>query len=109
MFDLTSLNNPPLSGDEILAQDRRHIWHPYASFDSQNPLYAVASAQGVELTLSDGRILLDGMSSWWCTIHGYNHPVLNDAAHRQLRAMSHVMFGGLTHEPAAQLARKLVK
>ena len=99
---------PKLSSDEILAIDRQHIWHPYAACDANSPLYPVASAQGVELTLSDGRTLIDGMASWWCAIHGYNHPVLNAAANAQLGEMSHVMFGGLTHEPAARLAQKLV-
>ncbi len=100
---------PTLSSEEILAIDRQHIWHPYSSFDSNSPLYPVASAQGVELTLSDGRKLIDGMSSWWSAIHGYNHPVLNAAATSQLNNMSHVMFGGLTHEPAARLAQQLVE
>jgi adenosylmethionine-8-amino-7-oxononanoate aminotransferase len=98
-----------LDSTEILALDRRHIWHPYASFDAGSPLYPVASASGVELTLADGRVLLDGMASWWCAIHGYNHPTLNAAANAQLERMSHVMFGGLTHEPAATLAQKLVE
>jgi adenosylmethionine-8-amino-7-oxononanoate aminotransferase len=97
-----------LSSAEILAIDRQHIWHPYASFDTSNPLFPVASARGVELTLADGRTLIDGMASWWCAIHGYNHPQLNAAAIAQLGDMSHVMFGGLTHEPAALLAQKLV-
>lgn len=100
---------PDLSPADILALDRRHIWHPYASFNGNSPLYPVASAQGAELTLSDGRVLLDGMASWWCAIHGYNHPALNAAATEQLGKMSHVMFGGLTHEPAVTLAQKLVE
>src|SRR5690554_6385443 len=103
--------SPPmstLSSEEILAIDRQHIWHPYSSFDSSSPLYPVASAQGVELTLSDGRKLIDGMSSWWSAIHGYNHPVLNAAATNQLNHMSHIMFGVLTHEPSARLAQPLV-
>ena len=111
MSDLTrsQKKRSSLTGEDILALDRQHVWHPYASFDSSNPIYAVASALGVELTLVDGRVLLDGMSSWWSAIHGYNHPVLNKAALNQLNAMSHVMFGGLTHEPAVQLARTLVE
>lgn len=98
-----------LAPADILAIDRRHIWHPYASFNASSPLYPVASAQGAELTLADGRVLLDGMASWWCAIHGYNHPALNAAATEQLGKMSHVMFGGLTHEPAVTLAQKLVE
>lgn len=97
-----------LTGEQILALDRRHIWHPYASIDGNQPLYPVQSAQGVELNLSDGRKLIDGMASWWCMIHGYNHPVLNNAIQQQCQSMAHVMFGGLTHQPAAQLAEKLV-
>ena len=72
------------------------------------PVFAVASAHGVRLTLADGRELIDGMASWWCAIHGYNHPVLNEALSTQIQAMAHVMFGGLTHEPAVTLAQKLV-
>ncbi|HSC74923.1 MAG TPA: adenosylmethionine--8-amino-7-oxononanoate transaminase [Pseudomonadales bacterium] len=92
----------------ILESDRQHIWHPYAAVDSNMPVYPVQSAQGCTLHLADGRSLLDGMSSWWSAIHGYNHPVLNAAIETQLQSMAHVMFGGLTHEPAVQLARTLV-
>jgi adenosylmethionine-8-amino-7-oxononanoate aminotransferase len=91
-----------------LAFDAAHIWHPYTSVAHPPLLHEVASASGVRLTLSDGREVVDGMSSWWSTIHGYNHPRLNQAAKSQLDKMSHVMFGGLTHEPAVNLARKLV-
>lgn len=97
-----------LTGEQILALDRRHIWHPYASLDGNQPLYPVRSARGVELHLADGRRLIDGMASWWCMIHGYNHPVLNNAIHQQCQSMAHVMFGGLTHQPAVQLAERLV-
>ncbi len=88
--------------------DAEVVWHPYASAVDIPDVYPVASAQGVRLTLADGRELIDGMASWWCAIHGYNHPVLNRAVVEQLHAMSHVMFGGLTHEPAVKLARMLV-
>lgn len=97
-----------LSGEQILALDRKHLWHPYASLDPEVPLYPVASADGCEIVLSDGRRLVDGMASWWSAIHGYNHPSLNRAAGEQLKKMAHVMFGGLTHEPAARLAETLV-
>lgn len=91
-----------------LAFDQRHIWHPYTSMTSPLPVYPVASAEGCELILSDGRRLVDGMSSWWAAIHGYNHPQLNAAMKSQINAMSHVMFGGITHAPAIELCRKLV-
>lgn len=89
--------------------DAAHIWHPYTSVAHPPVMHEVASAKGVRLTLSDGREIVDGMSSWWSTIHGYNHPRLNQAAKDQLDKMSHVMFGGLTHEPAVKLAQKLVE
>lgn len=89
--------------------DAAHIWHPYTSVSNPPLLHEVTSAKGVRLTLADGRQVVDGMSSWWSAIHGYNHPKLNEAAHQQIDTMSHVMFGGLTHEPAVNLARKLVE
>jgi len=92
----------------LLALDRQHVWHPYAGVDDGLPLYPVQSAQGCLLQLLDGRELIDGMSSWWSTIHGYNHPVLNAALVAQTQTMAHVMFGGLTHEPAVTLAKTLV-
>ena len=95
--------------DELLALDRAHVWHPYAPMPAVAAPLPVASASGVRLRLADGRELVDGMSSWWAAIHGYRHPVLDTAVRDQLGAMSHVMFGGLTHGPAVELARLLVE
>jgi adenosylmethionine-8-amino-7-oxononanoate aminotransferase len=89
--------------------DTRYIWHPYSAMGAGLPVFPVRSAAGVRLVLEDGRQLIDGMASWWCVIHGYNHPRLNAAVERQLQDMAHVMFGGLTHAPAAALAERLVE
>ena len=102
-------SGPAGPGDDLVARDRATVWHPYASVRSELPLFPVASASGVRITLTDGRELIDGMSSWWAAIHGYRHPVLDQAVRDQLDTMAHVMFGGLTHEPAVALAETLVR
>lgn len=88
--------------------DYKHIWHPYSSMNNPHPCYTVISAKGVYLKLKNRKYMIDGMSSWWAAIHGYNHPVLNKALKKQIRKMSHVMFGGITHPPAISLCRKLI-
>ena len=95
--------------DDLLQADRDTIWHPYASATDPPAVFPVVAARGVRLQLADGRELIDGMASWWCAIHGYNHPALNRAVHEQLERMAHVMFGGLTHPPATKLARILTR
>ncbi|HID69972.1 MAG TPA: adenosylmethionine--8-amino-7-oxononanoate transaminase [Desulfobacterales bacterium] len=97
-----------MTAEEILAYDREHLWHPYTSITNPLSVHAVESASGVRIRLSDGRELIDGMASWWSVIHGYNHPVLTEALQEQAARLSHVMFGGLTHEPAVKLARTLI-
>ncbi|WP_308283485.1 adenosylmethionine--8-amino-7-oxononanoate transaminase [Pseudonocardia nigra] len=97
-----------MTTEDLLATDRAHVWHPYAPMPARSAPLVVESAAGVRLRLADGRELVDGMSSWWAAIHGYAHPVLDAAVRNQLGAMSHVMFGGLTHGPAVDLARLLV-
>ena len=91
-----------------LAYDREHVWHPYSTVINPPPVFPVVGAQGCRLLLADGRELVDGMASWWSAIHGYRHPVLDEAVRGQLERMAHVMFGGLAHEGAAELARTLV-
>jgi adenosylmethionine-8-amino-7-oxononanoate aminotransferase len=96
------------SGAALRDLDRAHVWHPYGPMPGRTDPLVVRSAQGVRLTLDDGRELVDGMSSWWAAVHGYRHPALDDAVVRATGAMSHVMFGGLTHDPAVALAERLV-
>jgi adenosylmethionine-8-amino-7-oxononanoate aminotransferase len=104
---------PDLTPGELRALDRAHVWHPYGPMPGRTDPLVVESASGVRLRLAEEvhgqRELIDGMSSWWSAMHGYNHPVLNEAATAQLGRMSHVMFGGLTHEPAVRLATRLVE
>ena len=95
--------------EALLALDAQRVWHPYGALPAALPSLPVVSAEGVRLRLADGRTLIDGMASWWCAIHGYRHPVLDEAARGQLERMSHVMFGGLTHEPGILLSQRLTE
>ncbi|MCB1773519.1 MAG: adenosylmethionine--8-amino-7-oxononanoate transaminase [Gammaproteobacteria bacterium] len=103
--------NPDLrfEAEDLVTRDAETVWHPYSAIHAGLPVFPVASARGVRLKLADGRELIDGMASWWCVIHGYNHPALNAAVTAQLHDMAHVMFGGLTHAPAVRLAERLVE
>ena len=98
-----------LSASDLSHLDRAHVWHPYTSFTNPGVVVPVTSAQGVYLELADGRKIIDGMSSWWSCLHGYNHPAINQAIRDQLDKMAHVMFAGITHEPAVKLASTLAK
>ena len=89
--------------------DDNHIWHPYATIPNKVPTYLVDTADGVYLNFKNGTRVIDGMSSWWSMIHGYNNPFINRAMKAQIDAVSHVMFGGLTHQPAIDLCEKLIK
>ena len=106
---MTSKNKIMAQTQQLLERDRECVWHPYSAIGTDSPIYLIESAQGVRLKLSDGRELIDGMSSWWSAIHGYNNKDMNQAVVDQLQAMSHVMFGGLTHQPAIELANQLIK
>ncbi|QEI12539.1 adenosylmethionine--8-amino-7-oxononanoate transaminase [Cellvibrio japonicus] len=104
-----AVSTTPLSPDELNRLDRAHLWHPYTSFTNPPPVTPVMGGEGVYLHLADGRKLVDGISSWWSAVHGYNHPVLNKAVTDQLHKMAHVMFAGITHEPAVKLAATLAR
>ena len=103
------MRHSPTTADQLLAYDREHLWHPYTSMTDPTPTHLVTGADGVRLTLADVGEVVDGMSSWWAAIHGYRHPALDAALKERIDDFSHVMFGGLTHEPAVRLAERLVE
>ncbi|MFT5361442.1 MAG: adenosylmethionine-8-amino-7-oxononanoate aminotransferase, partial [Porticoccaceae bacterium] len=105
---LNSITSELSAQSRILDKDQQFVWHPYSSLSAPIPAYEVVFAEGVNLHLADGSQLIDGMASWWCAIHGYNHPALNAAAKAQIDKFSHVMFGGITHAPAVDLCETLV-
>src|SRR6476469_3799672 len=112
MAEMQAQQSPQSGGLDLLAFDRNHLWHPYSSMTRPSTPFIVESASGTRLRLRvDGepREVIDAMASWWCAIHGYAVPELDAAARAQLDRMSHVMFGGLTHEPAVELGRRLVE
>ncbi|MGL4172906.1 MAG: adenosylmethionine--8-amino-7-oxononanoate transaminase [Actinomycetota bacterium] len=108
----SSVSSPHVNSTRLLAVDRNHVWHPYSTVPASSPSRMVLGAEGVRIRLRDNDLgvveVIDGMSSWWSAVHGYRHPALDAAAHAQLGQMSHVMFGGLTHEPAVRLAERLL-
>ena len=89
--------------------DARHLWHPYTNVLAPGPMHRITKAEGVWLTRDDGGQMIDAMSSWWCAVHGHRHPAITGAMHAQIDTLPHVMFGGLTHDPAIELGRKLVE
>src|SRR5262245_15306427 len=97
-----------MTAQTLLSFDREHLWHPYTSMTAPAPTRLVTGASGSRITLDGVGEVVDGVASWWSAIHGYRHPVLDEAIRRQVEQMSHVMFGGLTHEPAVELARRLI-
>ncbi|MBV1878758.1 MAG: adenosylmethionine--8-amino-7-oxononanoate transaminase [Pseudomonadales bacterium] len=99
---------PQLTNEQLTEFDQQHLWHPYAAMLDATPAHAVESGEGAYLNMQNGDRLLDAMSSWWCAIHGYNHPQLNAAVLQQMSKISHVMFGGLTHQPAVALGQRLL-
>lgn len=103
------MQHPSPKWNDLLQFDQEHLWHPYAKMPNPVPAIGVQSTQGSKITLADGRKVVDGMSSWWAAIHGYNHPFIQKSLQQQLETMPHIMFGGLTHEPAIELGKRLVE